>query len=696
MLDLVKQLAVAAGMMVGFGHLVFVICGGRKAESCAFFIWCLLGGICAQALLVQTAFYCGVSVGRSAWFAAAVAAIGLVWALWTLWSRRTEVATRPRLFRWCAILIAAVSSLQGLALIGKGPGHYFGRGEYDQANYVAGAQFMMEHGGRDVVDISSLHPWLVKGQEVSQQRITQSVVHAEIAVLSGTDAQSSWGATTLLFVNMLGLSVLAALLSWGAPLGGALLGAGVAAVLPAVTEVNVGGFFSQLSVLWVAIALPCVVAGERQRVMRWLLAGVFLGFALGAYTEVAPIFACSALIALLACFSWRTALRGVAVVGLVCLALNAGYLGRAGDFFVSQLQQSQKPGWIAYWFPHSGTWRGFAEFFVGDMGVLAGTLAGVAIFAASVHAVFRLPRRVRGTGFALLGPIWLLAPLLLATQEFPSYLFAKVLLLFAAPIFLVLCALALQAAGRSRLCYVILVAFIAVGSCIDVVRANGKIMRGEFKVRRVDIRSAGTFLELRKSDPGLIPFAVSEDELTNAWIAYRLRDVPLYLKYPEIGDRFLPAAAFECRRLPEGLARVCLLDADAAVVKGQDYPAYPKIECVAGVHSSAGLVWTGEGLLTFSVTTEGAVESPLHWFSFRMQTAEPGDAIAVVASGKASAISEGRSCSVPLLLVGGSQEVRFVSRHNKPFTLQFYGIDPARKNGAGPSAFTPLWPADVN
>lgn len=201
---------------------------------------CVLAGWAACPLLLGNLVYLGVKIAWSAWLGLAVAVFG-----WIVFIRRLKVPERRSwltgLAAPCAVALLVIL-FQGAGLWSNGAQNYYGTAHQDQANYVQLAEFLIEKPFNSSLTDVGLEPWQIKAIDVKEMRAGQSVANAYLAVISGCDAKSAYGAVSIFSLGMMAAAVFVLLRNLGLSASGAFLAALWAGVLPVVTHTHLDGF----------------------------------------------------------------------------------------------------------------------------------------------------------------------------------------------------------------------------------------------------------------------------------------------------------------------------------------------------------------------------------------------------------------------------------------------------------------------
>jgi hypothetical protein len=276
-------------------------------------LFSLLGGFFLVVLLPQNLVYLGVPVRISAWLL-------LGGALVQTWVCRHKFLAFSRVFRAnpdlrrLAMVIFLIISFHGFVPVRQGLEWYYGKGHFDQINYVLLAEFLKEEPYGTNEQQIGLRPWLVgpvgfhdtaeqlrmaagPGLEtigLKNERIGQSIVTAEISAWSGVNGKAGYAATVLFFLMLLAICVYVFLRETGINCWMAGSGALLAALLPAVTRLSLDGFLSQISILFV---FPFFVTLLRQEDLSargfTLFFSLALAYVVAAYSEIAPLGLCT-------------------------------------------------------------------------------------------------------------------------------------------------------------------------------------------------------------------------------------------------------------------------------------------------------------------------------------------------------------------------------------------------------------------
>jgi hypothetical protein len=374
-------------------------------------------GLGALVLVLQNLVYLDVPVARSArWVWVAIGLVALAFAV--SGRLRDSLRTLPRA---ALVLALAAYALQGWALLQVGARHWVGRLWEDQFSYTTMAQFFQDEPfSLDVADTGQraylfrvLRPSLGKFYipvGLKENRIGQSVLQAFYSASAGGDAKALFGPTIVL------CGPLVALAAW---LLGARLGLGrralfaaawLAAILPALTLLQLESFLSHALVI--GFFLVWLVAlddlGRSPGVGTFALAALVLSFVVATYGEM-----WLAMLALAAVSLGATARRARRpVLGLLLFALLAAAPYLLNPRFVGMLLFTSAIGSLPAMhtaiYPWAYSLEGLARLWLGDLAVSGpawwlahargvGLLAALGGLAGLVALVLRRPARAGGS-----------------------------------------------------------------------------------------------------------------------------------------------------------------------------------------------------------------------------------------------------------------------------------------------------------
>jgi hypothetical protein len=279
-------------------------------------LFCLVSGLFLVVLIPQNLVYLGMPVRISAWLV-------LGGVLVQIWFCRRKLLTWGRTLssgadiRTLSVVIFLTIAFHSVAPIQQGLEWYYGKGHFDQINYVLLAEFLKEEPYRTNEYEIGLRPWLVgpvgfqdtakqpgmssgPGLEtigLKNERIGQSIVTAEISVWSGVDAKGGYAATVIFFLTLMAICIYGFLRETGINCWMAGSGALLGALLPAIARLSLDGFLSQVSILFVFPFMASLLRRDELSARGFILFfGLALAYLVAAYSEIAPLGLCTLLL----------------------------------------------------------------------------------------------------------------------------------------------------------------------------------------------------------------------------------------------------------------------------------------------------------------------------------------------------------------------------------------------------------------
>jgi hypothetical protein len=282
-------------------------------------LFSLVGGLFLIVLVPENLVYLGVPVRISAWLILGA-------ALLQAWLCRHKFDPWKRAFcasgevRTVAAVILLTITFHGIVPIRQGLGWYYGKGHFDQINYVLLAEFLKEEPYGTSEKAIGLRPWLVgpvgsddttgqlgtasgAGMEtigLKNERIGQSIITAEISVWSGTNGKGGYAATVIFFLTVLAICLYVFLRESEINRFMAGSGALLAACLPVVTRLSLDGFLSQMAVLFIFPFFACLLRYENLRARSFVVFfSLAVAYLVAVYSEIAPLGFCTLVLGVL-------------------------------------------------------------------------------------------------------------------------------------------------------------------------------------------------------------------------------------------------------------------------------------------------------------------------------------------------------------------------------------------------------------
>jgi len=537
-------------------------------------LFCLLGGLFLAVLTGQNLVYLNIPVRISAW-------IVLAFALVQVWLCRgkllawTRTCSSKAEFRTLALVVLLTITFHGVVPIRQGLEWYYGKGHFDQINYVLLAEFLKDEPYRTGEQDIGLRPWLLRpvGFQVTaeqlgassgpglemiglkKQRIGQSIVAADISVWSGTDGKASYAATMIFFLAVLAICLYVCLRESGIDCFMASSGALLAALLPALTRLSLDGFLSQVSVLFVFPFFASMLRRDELSAPSFtLFFSLTLAYLIAAYSEIAPIGLCTFLLGLMFVRSDKFRPKRLMLMSAILLIalINPYYLGNLIGFLARQYYVAANAPILDNLVPNILNLRGWSELIFGAI-----TNAPLAWFFDScalllgllvLSGAFLLSRRDGLIFGAVLLPA-LLTILYVATRSPPSYYPIAKIVLTILPFVITLVFIALsRILGRNQghsigVLKKLLCAMIVLAAAAGSVRYYSEVLENEDLLRYVReprFLSVCQNLERMKNKRVLV---FETHPLLTAWLCYHARHNDVYFDGRMISDQPVPLLA---------------------------------------------------------------------------------------------------------------------------------------------------------
>ena len=534
-------------------------------------LFSLMGGLFLVVLIPQNLVYLGVPVRISAWLilGAALVQVWLCRHKFVAWIR-TFYANAE--IRSLAVVILLTITFHGIVPIRQGLEWYYGKGHFDQTNYVLLAEFLKEEPYSTSEQVIGLRPWLVRivgfrdtaeqlglsqgrGIELiglKQGRIGQSIITAEISVWSGTDGKGGYAATVIFFLTLLAICLYVVLRETGCDCFMAGSGALLAAFLPAVTRLSLDGFLSQASILFV---FPFFASLLRHRDLSarsfTLFFSLTLAYVVAAYSEIAPIGLCILFLGLIFVRQDKFRAKRLTLMSafLLVALMNPYYLRNLIEFLGQQYYYAANLAFLVNMAPDLLTLRGWSELIFGAISnapfALFFDYCAIFLGLLLLSGVIFLSRREKLIFGAILLPA-ILVILYLATRTAPSYYPIAKITLTILPfviglVFVALSRVAANNQGRpigmlKKLLCALFVAAAAAGSIryYSEVLNNGDLLR---YVREPRFQNVCRELEEMKNKRVLI---FETHPWLTPWLCYHARHNDVYFEGRFTSESALP------------------------------------------------------------------------------------------------------------------------------------------------------------
>jgi hypothetical protein len=534
------------------------------------FLFSLLGGFFLVVLIPQNLFYLGVPVRISAWLLLASALI-------PIWCYRQNFLTRIRAFcldsdiRALSVVALLTVTFHSVVPIRQGLEWYYGKGYFDQLNYVLLTEFLKEEPYSMGAQGIGLHPWLVgpvgfKGSSgqlssgpaletagLKKERIGQSIITAEISVWSGTNGKGGYAGTVIFFLTLLALSLYALLREMGINRFMAAAGALLAACLPAITRLSLDGFLSQTSILFVFPMFACLLRHWELSARSFtLFFSLTLAYLIAAYSEIAPLGLCTFLLGVIFLRQDKMRAKRLILMSAILLIvlMNPLYLGNLIEFLGYQYNLVAGAG--SLWdkvAPNVLTLPGWSEIIFGNMVsapfALLFDCSVISLSLLILAGAILLSRKDKMIFAAVLLPAILVILYLTTKTPFSYYPIAKITLTVL-PFMIGLVFVALSRIGANQesrpmgVLLNLLCATIVVVSSAGSVRYYCQVLNNEGLLK---VFRGPRFLEVCRAleeTKGKRVLIFETHPLLSAWLCYHGRRNDLYFDGVLLSDSVVP------------------------------------------------------------------------------------------------------------------------------------------------------------
>jgi hypothetical protein len=581
-------------------------------------LFSVMGGLFLVVLIPQNLFYLGVPVRISAWLLLGAALVQVC-------SCRHKFIAWIRTFysnaemRTLAVVILLTITFHGIVPIRQGLEWYYGKGHFDQINYVLLAEFLKEEPYSTSEQDIGLRPWLVgpvgvhefpgelgtssgSGPEtigLKDERIGQSVITAEISVWSGTDGKGGYAATVIFFLTVLAICLYVFLRLIGADRFIAASGALLAVFLPVVTRLSLDGFLSQVGIFFVFPFFACLLQDQALSARSFtLFFSLTLAYLIAVYSEIAPIGLCTLFLGIL--FVRQDNLRAKRLMLMSAILLitlvNPYYLRNLIEFLGYQYNLVANAG--SLWdnaAPDVLTLRGWSDLIFGAITSPSFALFfdGCVLFLGLLFlAGVILPSRCQRLIFGVILLPAILVIVYLTTRTPPSYYPIAKITLTMLPFVTALLFVPLSRVATNRkdsplaVLMKLLCASIVVGAAAGSVRSYSEVLKNEGLLRvfrEPRFLNVCRELEAMKSKRVLV---FETHPLLAAWLCYHARHNDVYFDGRLISNSAIPPG-LSFSKVPD------LENVDFVVTRDQLVSLRTtSVACLTSIDDTPGENWT--------------------------------------------------------------------------------------------------------
>jgi hypothetical protein len=390
-------------------------------------------GISFTIIVLQTCIYLDIPISLSAFPFLTLVIAGIIVAY-----SKKKILDIPKLPYILLLLGLVVLAVNGVGYFAVGPSNYMGYAWIDQYNYGATSQFLIDKPFSTSLDQVGNIPYLVEAIIKKDDRIGQSVLQGCIAVLTFTNAQSAYGAISLLSPLLTYFSVW--LLSdfvikdkwfrYGAAVS--------AACVPGFALIHLQNFLSQaLADPFFLISPLIIYYALKEKDWRFVAIGIFILAAIHSiYTEftllVIVLEICGGVWYILRTKEVVSSVLIIASITLGGILINVGYIGRS----IAVMSQASQPNFLISLFPYSEKVQGLGNLWFGFTGQVLNspalffviTFCAVLLTIAAYVGIIGAVRKQKDVICVLLFVIILFPVVILSQSEPYPYQFYKMLM----------------------------------------------------------------------------------------------------------------------------------------------------------------------------------------------------------------------------------------------------------------------------
>ena len=545
MFTLSLQLVAIFGCCLGVGLTLFPFVP-KSLSALLKLLFSFIGGLFLAVLLPQNLIYLAVPIRVSAWFVMGLAGVGFYLKRrdWIGWIRTLRTNADVQILCIVAVLTVAFHSV---VPVQQGIDSYYGKAHPDQLNYVFLAEFLKEKPyGTDIRDIGH-EPWLLMPVRLKDERIGQSVITAEIAVISQTNAKSSYAATVIFLLVSLAICSYALFRDIGIDRFSAALGAFLPTILPAITRLTLDGFLSQTAVLFAFVFFANLLHRRDLNARSFtLFFSLGLAYLVAAYSELAPFGCCCFLLGVLLIrteiFREKRLMIWCAI--LLVAFLNPFYIRNLITFLSEQYFTAAIGRFMDDLVPQVLTVAGWSEILFGVVDAqwrIFFEVLGVLFAVVAVIGFLLLQRSEQLVFGSILLPVLGIGSCLATRVPLPAYPIAKLIFSFSPFV----CILAFSAISRfalpkanqlsSLLRTLLLVLLVGAAACGSIKEYRGVVSKAEFleSLRDPSFLDVCRRLENIRDKNVLL---LDTDPFRLAWLCYHARMNDVYCHATQIGN----------------------------------------------------------------------------------------------------------------------------------------------------------------
>lgn len=346
------------------GILLAIFLVDKKSTNSHFWALVPFLGISLSILVLQTLVYLNIPLSCSVFpfFILIVIVIFLIY--------RTGKVSFPAFPKKLFVFALLALFISGTGYFLVGANDYTGDGYIDQFNYVAITQFLMDKPiNTNFADIQQT-PYLVTALLKKDDRLGQSILQGYVAILSGVNAKTAYGAISLLSPFLVFISSFL-LCQRVIPLTKYQYGASLtAAIIPGLAMVHLENFLSQSLAIPLLLLWPLIIESILEE-GNWknILIGILIFSAIySIYPDFTIILILLSILGLIwHCATkkeWTPSVKRITILLIGGLFLNVGYIQKS----IGSMNRPLVPHLLENIYPFSFKIEGLRYLWFGDLG----------------------------------------------------------------------------------------------------------------------------------------------------------------------------------------------------------------------------------------------------------------------------------------------------------------------------------------
>ncbi len=347
------------------GFLIAILLVDRKSHYSFFWMLVPFLGIAFSILILQTLVYMSIPLSYSVF-----PFFFILLFILLFFSFKIRCRSLPEFPKKIYILAILVLLISGTGYFFAGADAYIGNGYIDQFNYVSSAQFLMDKPFNTNFNDIQQTPYLVTALLKKDDRLGQSILQGYIAILSGINAKTAYGAITLLSPFLLFFSSFL-LCQRLFPLKNFQYGASFAtALIPGFAMIHLDNFLSQSLAIPFLLLWPLIIDNilENGNLKNILIGMLFFSAIHSIYPDFTIILILLSLLGFIWHYiikkEWKNSLKSIICLLFGGLFINVGYIQKS----IEGMSRPLVPHSLENIYPFSFKIEGLKHVWFGDFG----------------------------------------------------------------------------------------------------------------------------------------------------------------------------------------------------------------------------------------------------------------------------------------------------------------------------------------